>query len=214
MPFDSAITSVEELRRIYRPPAGPALRKQIDHIDEHCAAFIAHSPFVIVSTTDAEGRCDVSPKGGPPGFVAVLDEHRVALPDFSGNNRLDSFENLVDSPGIALLFLIPGQDETLRVNGRATLTTDAAVLQAASAGGITPKVAVGVDVREAYIHCAKALRRGSVWDTAAWPDRSDMATPTAMLVDHCQLEEFGTIEAMEARLEKSYAATMWKAGGE
>ena len=211
--FDGAIGSVDGLREIYKPPAPPSLAKQLDHLDEHCRAFIAHSPFMVVATSDADGRCDVSPKGGPPGFVAVLDDGRLAIPDLSGNNRLDSLENLVANSGIGLLFFIPGFDETLRVNGRATITTDVDVLSSCAVGSVVPRVAIGVDVEEAFIHCAKALRRSNVWAPEEWPDVSDMPSAACMLRDHVQLQAYD-LEAMEKRLEKSYSETMWLAGGE
>jgi PPOX class probable FMN-dependent enzyme len=205
------ITTTEELRSIYRTPGRAALDKQHDSITDHDRAFIAHSPFVIMSTSDARGGCDVSPKGGPPGFVTVLDDGTVVLPDLSGNNRLDSLENLLDNDGIALLFLIPGVDETLRVNGRARLSTDARVLAAAAVGDVVPKVAIAVDVEEAFIHCAKALRRGSVWDPAAWPDTSAMPSVACMLRD--QVAPQLDVEVIEAALEDSYAKTLWQSGG-
>src|SRR5947209_20040401 len=128
MPFDAAVTTAAALRKIYPMPAKPSVSKEIDHLDEHCRSFIAHSTFMVMASGDATGGCDVSPKGGPAGFVTVLDRHRLAIPDLSGNNRLDSIANLVERPGIALLFCVPGLDETLRVNGVATITTDPEVL--------------------------------------------------------------------------------------
>jgi PPOX class probable FMN-dependent enzyme len=205
------ITTTDELRTIYRKPASPALDKQHDAINEHDRAYIAHSPFVIVSTSDSSGGCDVSPKGGPPGFVAVLDDGTVVIPDLSGNNRLDSMQNVLDNSGIALLFLVPGIDETLRVNGRARLSTDPDVLQAAAVGDVVPKVAIAVDVEEAFIHCAKALRRGSVWQHEAWPDTGDMPTVACMLRD--QVAPTVDVEVIAAALESSYAATLWESGG-
>src|SRR3954463_632355 len=117
VPFTDVVETEAELRALFRPPGQPALRKQIDHIDDHCRSFLAHTPFVIIATADPSGRCDASPKGGPPGFVRALDDHRVAIPDLSGNNRLDTMQNLIGNPGIALLCCIPGVDETLRING-------------------------------------------------------------------------------------------------
>jgi PPOX class probable FMN-dependent enzyme len=211
--FESTITSADGLREVYRPPGKPSLAKQIDHLDENCRAFIAHSPFFVLASSDDQGRCDVSPKGGPPGFVTVLDEHRLGIPDLSGNNRLDSMENLVRNPGIGLLFLIPGLDETLRVNGRAEITTDAAVLDACGVRDIRPRVVIGVTVEEAFIHCAKALRRAGIWETAAWPDLGDLPSAASMLRDHCAMPELD-LDAMEQRLEASYSKTTWLAGGE
>src|SRR4051812_16906221 len=177
------ITSVADLREIYREPRGGPLDKEHPSITDHDRSFIAHAPFVVISTADAEGRCDGSPKGGPPGFVTVLDDGTVAIPDLSGNNRLDSIQNIVHNPGIALLFMIPGIDETLRVNGTASLSTDPAVLDACVVKGARPKVAILVEPDAVYIHCAKALRRGSVWQPEAWPDTADMPTIACMFRD-------------------------------
>src|SRR3954447_8203213 len=149
MSSTSTVTSVEGLRSIYRPPAQRSLDKEVDHLDGHCRDFIAHSPFVVVATgTDA--TVDVSPKGGPPGFVAVLDDHRLAVPDMAGNNRLDSMRNIVDGGSVALLFMVPATDETLRVNGQATITTDVEVLDLCPIGDLRPNVAIVVDVRTAF----------------------------------------------------------------
>ncbi|HVM55642.1 MAG TPA: pyridoxamine 5'-phosphate oxidase family protein [Acidimicrobiales bacterium] len=207
----SEITTTDELRAIYRPPGAPALRKQHAAIDDHDRAFIAHAPFVIVATSDTAGRCDVSPKGGPPGFVTVLDDGTVVIPDLAGNNRLDSLQNLLDNAGIGLLFLIPGIDETLRVNGRARLSTDPTVLATSAVGGVVPKVAIAVDVEEAYIHCAKALRRGSVWQAEQWPDTSDMPSVACMLRDQVAPEV--EVEVIAQALEDGYERTMWQTGG-
>ena len=215
MPFDAALTSEAELREIYPRPARPSVEKEVDRLDEHCRAFIAHSTLVVVATADARGGCDVSPKGGPPGFVKVLDEHRLAIPDLSGNNRLDSLGNLTERAGIALLFCIPGLDETLRVNGRATITADPAVLEACTveAHRITPRTAIGVDVETAFIHCAKALRRGGVWQPDTWPDRSGMPSIACILRDHYGQPDLD-LEAVERRLDESYSTRMWLPGGE
>jgi hypothetical protein len=206
------ISDPADLRLVYGPPGKPALKKQLASLDEHCRSFIAHSPFVLVSTADDDGRCDVSPKGGPPGFVAVLDDTHLALGDLSGNNRLDSLENITRSDGIGLLFLVPGIGETLRVNGRATVTTDPEVLDAAALDDRPPKVAIVIAVEEAYIHCAKALRRSRLWEPEAWPDTSAMARPAAMLKDHIGLTEM-SVEQVDEVLEADYQASLWIAGG-
>jgi hypothetical protein len=211
--FEAAVGSVAGLRELYREPSRPAVAKEIDHLDANCAAFVAHSPFVVLSTADDEGRCDTSPRGGPPGFVRVLDERRLAIPDLSGNNRLDTFQNLLRSSGIGLLFLIPGLDETLRIDGRATVTTDPAVLGACTLGDLWPRVALGVTVEAAYIHCGKALRRAGLWDPGAWPDRSGLPAIACMLRDHYALPDMD-VAAVERRLEDSYARTMWLPGGD
>jgi PPOX class probable FMN-dependent enzyme len=205
------IDTVDVLEAAYRRPAQRSLDKEVDHLDRHCRDYIAHAPFLVLATSDTEGRCDASPKGGPPGFVTVLDDHHLALPDLAGNNRLDSLHNIVGRGGVALLFLLPGVDETLRVNGTASVSTDPAVLDACRALDVRPNVAIVVEVETAYVHCAKALRRGSVWRREGWPDVTDMATPACMLRDHVDLD--ATVEETAAFLEHSYRTTLWEVGG-
>jgi PPOX class probable FMN-dependent enzyme len=206
------VTSREQLRSVYRPPAQRSLDKEVDHLDVHCRDFIAHAPFVLLATAGRTSRVHASPRGGPPGFVSVLDEHRFAIPDMSGNNRLDSLSNVVDDDRVGLLFMVPGLDETLRVNGRATITTDPWVLDRCQVRGLRPNVAVVVDVEAAYIHCAKALRRAGLWNRDSWPDLSSMATPACMLRDHIGLDV--SVEESQRFLDESYAATTWKVGGD
>ena len=134
MGFDSVITSSDQLRALYPPPSRPAVAKQLDRLDDHCRALIGHSSFLVMATADRTGAADASPRGGPPGFVKVLDDHRLCIPDLAGNNRLDSLENLVQHPQVGLLFFVPGLDETLRINGTAELTTDAAILDVCTLG--------------------------------------------------------------------------------
>lgn len=212
-PFEDVVTTVEELRTLYRQPSSGALRKQISAIDANCASFVEHSPFVLVGTSAPDGSCDVSPRGGPAGFVRVLDSHRLAIPDLAGNNRLDSLTNLVANPRIALLFLVPGLDETLRVNGRGWVVRDPAVLDACEVEGKRPRVVVGVEVTEAYIHCAKAFRRAAVWQPDGWPDRSDMPTIACMLKDHLGDESL-TESGISAAMEQGYEKTMWEIGAD
>ena len=213
--FEEVITSEAELRTLYREPHAGAVRKQIDALDDNCRAFIAHSPLVLIGTTGPDGSCDVSPKGGPPGFVTVLDEGRLAIPDLSGNNRLDSMRNLVagaasGGAGVALLFVIPGLDETLRVNGRGFVVRDADVLDRCAVLDRRPRVAVGIAVEEAFIHCAKAFRRGSVWSPAEWPDRSSLPPIACIVRDHVRIDGL-TAEQVQSSLDDNYATTLWEA---
>lgn len=212
MAFSHAVTTDSDLRALYRDPSRPALAKQIDHLDENCRIFIAHSPMVMLATADAGGRVDVAPRGGRPGFVRVLDSRRLAIPDLAGNNRLDSMGNLVESPGVGLLFLVPGREETLRVNGRATVTTDPEVLDACTEPDLRPRVAIGVEVEEAFIHCAKALRRSRLWEPGEWPDLDGLPSSACMLRDHYDLPELD-LAAVEERLRDSYENTTWMVGG-
>ena len=156
-------------------------RKKIARLDDGCRAVIESAPLVLVATSRPDGGCEVSPRGGPPGFVQVLDEQRLAIPDLSGNNLVDSISNIVLNPHVGLLFVLPGRDETLRVNGRAWLTTDDAVLDGFTAELRRPKAAIGVEVVDAFVHCAKSFRRGQVWDPASWAP--DVAPSAAELLD-------------------------------
>lgn len=211
-PFRECITSEDELREHYRRASETTERKRIDHLDEHCRAFVAHATFVLVGTVAPDGTADVSPKGGPAGFVVVLDDHRLALPDLAGNNLLDSLTNIIRNDAVGLLFVIPGLEETLRVNGRASLTRDAEILDACAVKDRRPTAAIGVDVSEAFIHCAKSFRRGALWRPDEWPDRSDLATAGCMLRDHIQLVGVSG-ETLDELLEQSYEASLWEPGG-
>jgi PPOX class probable FMN-dependent enzyme len=205
--FTDIVRSVEELRELYRPPGKGAVLKQIDSLDHNCRSFIAHAPFVLVATADADGTCDLSPKGGPPGFVVVLDDTHLVIPELLGNNRLDSMHNLLTNPGIALLFVIPGVEETLRVNGRGLVVRDADVLDRCVLHDRRPKTVIGVEVEAAYIHCAKAFRRSDLWQPDRWPDVSGMPTVACMLRDHIGAPMSG--EELSAVLEEGYAKTLW-----
>jgi PPOX class probable FMN-dependent enzyme len=209
---DQIVDSVTALREIYRAPAQRSLDKEVDRLDAHCRDFIAHSPFVVLASADSLGHVDASPKGGPAGFVAVLDDGHLAIPDMSGNNRLDSMQNIVTGGHVALLFMIPGIDETLRVNGRASVSIDPIVLAACPVNGMQAHVAICVEVETAFIHCAKALRRGAIWNTEQWPDVSELSSPACMLRDHIGLE--GTVEDSQRALDESYAKRTRKMAGD
>ena len=171
---------------------------------------MAASPFLVLATTSPSGT-DASPRGGPPGFVTVLDEHHVAFGDLSGNNRLDSYSNLVEQPQVGMIFLVPGVDETLRINGRASITTDPNVLERTAIDGVQPKVAVVVAVDECYIHCAKALRRSALWDPAKWAPAGTRPSAAEVITDQFKLDIDPAL--IESELEKDYQATLWREGG-
>lgn len=213
-PFNHVILGESELREHYRMPADTTRQKVLGSIDQHARTFIDASPFVLIGTTSPiDGSGDVSPKGGPPGFVVVLDDQRLAIPDLAGNNLLDSITNIVNGSGIGLLFLVPGVDETLRVNGQAYLTTDPAVLDACAVKDRRPKAAIGVVVMQQYMHCAKALRRSELWDARSWPDRESLPTLGCIIRDQIPLLRDVSAESIDENLERSYAATMWEVGG-
>lgn len=177
------IGDVDGLRRLYAQPGERALRKQLDRLDAHARRFVGLSPFLVIASAGGDGRLDASPRGGPPGFVAVLDERTLLIPDAPGNNRLDTLTNLVSVGHVGLLFLVPGVDETLRVNGSARLRADASALERFAATGRTPKVAIEVGVEEAYLHCAKALMRSKLWSDESRVERSVLPTMGQMIKD-------------------------------
>ena len=169
----AAIDSLEALRAHYRAPSERSRRKAIDRLDAHCRTFIAHAPFLVIGTAAANGGPgDVSPRGDGPGFVHVVDDRTILIPDRPGNNRLDTLSNILENPEVAIIFMIPGFDETLRINGRAGLTDNAELLNQMAWGGKPALMAIRVGVREAYIHCNRALRRARLWDEASKPDRA------------------------------------------
>ena len=199
-----------ELRQLYRPPSDRVLAKSIDHVDEGAADFLASTSLVVIATSGPEGN-DASPRGGPPGFVRPLDRDHVAFADLSGNNRLDTFTNLTTHPAVGLLCIVPGVEETLRINGRARLTTDAGVLAATAIDDRLPNVAVVVEVHACFIHCGKALRRAGVWDPDAWPAVDDRPSPVAIITRHLDLDV--DLDAVEAQREEDYRRTLWQHGG-
>ena len=211
-PFRHQVTSLEELRGLIGTPGELAVRKELSALDAHGRTFIAHAPFVLVGTAGASGRVDVSPRGDAPGFALVLDGHTVVIPDRPGNRRIDSFQNVLENPHAGLLFVIPGVEETLRVNGRARISVEDAVLDATTIDGRRPKVAVVVEVVECYIHCAKALRRSGVWDPATWLDADEQPSAAEGFVAHLEMDVDPAVVA--ADLEEAYRLTLWVPGGD
>jgi len=161
------LKSEADLRTVYKQPGGGAVGKDIAQIDAHFAHFISLSPFLCIGTVGENGLCDVSPRGGEPGFVAVIDAHTLAMPDRPGNNRLDSLGNITSNPGVGLLFFIPGFEDALRVNGLARATTDHELMRRFTADGKPPRSVMLIDVKEAYLHCAKAIKRAGLWTREA-----------------------------------------------
>ena len=194
------IDTLHALRGLYPPPQERAVRKQIRTLDRHCRDFIALSPFVLLATGNALHDLDASPRGGEPGFVKVSPEGDLLLPDAPGNNRLDSFENIVDTGKVGLLFLIPGFDETLRVNGNAMLSTAPADIAACTSERRAPKLVIRVQVSAAYLHCAKAFLRSRLWQASAQVDRQRMPTAGRIIGDQTGLQVAPeTREEMERR---------------
>ena len=190
------IESQAALRQLYLAPQPRAVKKQIPFLDVHCRSFIELSPFVILATSDSAHNLDASPRGGPPGFVKVTASGDLLVPDFPGNNRLDSFENILATGKVGLLFLIPGFDETLRVNGSAVLSVAQDDIAACASERRSPKLVVRVAVEAAYLHCAKAFLRSQLWEPKAKVDRSALPTAGKMISD-----QTGIAVAAETREE-------------
>ena len=201
------ITTLAQLRNLYAQPAERAVRKQLSHLDVHCQRFIALSPLCVLATGGVDGGLlDASPRGGPPGFVKVVDGAHLLLPDAGGNNRLDSISNLLHDPRVGLLFLVPGVDETLRVNGVARLRDEADYINRFAGERQLPKLVIEVEVREAYLHCAKALMRSKLWSAEAQVPRS--ALPTLNQIIHDQIGQAAAPESqtdMVARYQQQIA---------
>jgi PPOX class probable FMN-dependent enzyme len=189
-----------ELRTIYATPKERALGKVIGHLDRHCARFVELSPFCILGSTDVKGRPDLSPRGGGPGFVKVLDTKTLLLPDRRGNNRLDNLSNLISNPSVALLFLVPGIDETLRVYGAAEVLADSEICKELTVNGHEPKVILKIKVEQAYFQCAKSLMRARLWNADAKVERSSFPPLGEILKE--QMRSDAAVESQEQMLQR------------
>jgi PPOX class probable FMN-dependent enzyme len=184
MQFQTIVRDEGELRALMGGPvAPPVVEKTLSALDRHCIAFIERAPFVLISSADGEGRMDISPKGDAPGFVRVLDERTLLVPDRPGNQRFDTFRNLFANPRVGLIFLIPGKRETLRVSGAAEIVRDADQLATLAANGKVPALALGVHVEEAFMHCAKCMIRSNLWQPDAWPSLAGLPTLAEAMKD-------------------------------
>jgi uncharacterized protein len=181
--FKDVVGSEQELRAIFGEPSERAVLKCRSSLDEHARAFIAVSPFLVLATSNAVGQCDVSPKGDAAGFVLVLDDTHLVVPDRPGNNRIDGMSNILENPHVGLIFFVPGRGDTLRVNGRASIIRDEEILERLAVQGKRPKVSLGVEVEEAYLHCPKAFMRSSLWDPSTWPEPQKLPSFAQMLWD-------------------------------
>jgi PPOX class probable FMN-dependent enzyme len=189
------ITTLEALRQLYGPASERSLKKEMPSLDAHAIRFVALSPFVVLASSDADGHMDASPRGGEPGFVKVLDAQTLLLPDAPGNNRLDTLENIIATGRIGLLFMVPGFDETLRVNGRAVLSTDPADLALCADARRAPALAIRVAVESVYLHCGKALMRSQLWDASRHADRAQLPSMAEMMRDQIRAFKGEEIEA-------------------
>ena len=200
------IENFERLREVYGAASERALKKQLSRFDKHCRAFIARSPFLVIASSDPSGRCDASPKGDAPGFVEVLDDETLLIPDRLGNNRVDTIRNLLERPGVGLIFFVPGLNETLRVNGRARITTDPALLEPLAVNRKVPRSGILVSADEIYFHCGKALIRSDLWNPEKQLRRSEFPS-----LGHILADQIGgiTVEESERLTAESYKTRLY-----
>lgn len=212
LPDPHRIADEAGLRALFGHAEGLALRKCMPRLDRHARDFIARSPFLCIATASRNGRADVSPRGDQAGFVQVLDDHHIAIPDRPGNNRLDTMVNIMENPNIGLIFMIPGFEDTLRINGKAEITADPAILARAEVDGKRPKAAIRVQVQEQFFHCAKAFRRSRLWQPEAIVDRKVMPTLARIILEQTEeatkLKE-EEIAACDVAIEENYRTELY-----
>ena len=200
--FSDIITTEEQLREILGYPSQMAANKAVDTLDEHCRTFIASSPFMLIASSDAAGNMDISPKGDPAGFVKVLDEKTLAIPDRPGNRRGDTFRNILQNPNVGLFFFIPGKQETFRVSGKAMIVRDQWLREQMPMCGKTPDFAIVVTIEEAFMHCAKCVIRSGIWQQEQWPELSGLSSLAQVMVDHTKLPD--SVEKLQTLIDDGY----------
>ena len=207
MHFKDVITDPAQLREVMGNPPPACVAKTIAVLDRHCRAFIGTSPFVLIASSNARGQMDISPKGDAPGFVRVLDDWTLAIPDRPGNRQADTFTNVLENPKVGLIFLVPGKTETLRVSGSAKIVRDADLLESMTARGKTPDFALAVAVEEAFFHCAKCVIRSSLWTPQAWPALDGLPNLAQTMVDAAALPM--SVEALEEIIKKDESERLY-----
>lgn len=207
-PFRNTIKNLEELRGLFGSPSDLVNNKVIDFLDDHVKAYILKTPLLFVATSDSNGRCDASPRGDRPGFVHVVDDKHLVIPERPGNRRFDSLRNILSNPNVGLIFIIPGLKETLRINGRACLINDEEILSKLKVQGKRPWLGIGVRVEECYIHCAKAFMRSGAWDRDTWLTPELLPIPSQILADHINKDGISS-EIVSNALKESYEKRMY-----
>lgn len=206
--FQNVVTCAEELTALIGTPSELVIKKQLSALDAHMTAFIAESPFLLLGTVGKEGHCDVSPRGDAPGIATVLDSKTLLIPDRRGNRRADSLRNILETGQVALLFMIPGMGETLRVNGKACLIRDEEMLASLAVDGKKPVVGIAVEVEECFLQCAKALIRSKLWEKSVEPSKSSLPCFAEILIDQTKIEG-QTVEELDKLIEESYANNLY-----
>ncbi|MDF2902630.1 MAG: pyridoxine 5-phosphate oxidase-like protein [Bacillus sp. (in: firmicutes)] len=185
--LEEAITSEEEIRGIIGIPHEHIIKKAIPMLDEHCRKFISLSPLLFLSTSDAEGNCDASPRGDAPGAIKVLNNYQLVIPDRGGNRRVDSMINILSNAHISLIFLIPGREEVLRINGRAYIIKNKEILSEMTLKNKAPLLGIGVDVEECYFHCPRALKTSNIWNPESWNNTDEIPSMMDLFRDHLKI---------------------------
>ena len=203
------VEDIADIREIYGHPMERAVKKQLPRLEKHSRAFIALSPFLVIASADPEGRVDASPKGDAPGFVRVLDDATLLIPDRLGNNRVDTIGNLLSAPGVGLIFFVPGLRETLRVNGKARITTDPALLQSCAVNGKAPRSGILVTAEEVYFHCGKALIRSDLWNPAKHVKQSDFPSLGRIITEQIGEGSAEAVAAAERYTGESYRTRLY-----
>jgi PPOX class probable FMN-dependent enzyme len=201
------IEDIAEIREIYGEPMERSVKKQLPRLEKHSRAFIALSPFLVIASADPEGRVDASPKGDAPGFVRVLDDETLLIPDRLGNNRVDTISNLLEAPGVGLIFFVPGLRETLRVNGRAQITTDPALLEPSAVNGKMPRSGILITAEEVYFHCGKALIRSDLWNPEKMRKLKDFPSLGQIIAE--QIGDGRPVEESVRYTEESYRTRLY-----
>ncbi|WP_456279325.1 pyridoxamine 5'-phosphate oxidase family protein [Bacillus sp. AK128] len=206
--FNELVTSEQELRLLLGEPSKLAGNKVIHKLDSHCKTLIKHSPFLVISTSNQDGSCDASPRGDAPGFVYIADDHHLIIPERPGNKRADSIYNILSNPHIGLIFMIPGMEETLRINGTAFIIQDQDWLEKMKAQNKIPELGIVVKIEEIFMHCAKAFKRSNLWNPNSWPNRQELPSMAEIMKDHVNKVDL-TVDSINDLLEESYSKRLY-----
>jgi len=206
-PFNKIINNQEELSELFGTPSDMVNNKVIDFIDEHIRSYISKTPILFISTANSDGLCDVSPRGDQAGFVYIVDNKHLVIPERPGNRRFDSLCNIISNPNIGLIFIIPGLEETLRINGQACVINDDDILSQLLVRGKRPWLGIGVKVEQCFIHCAKAFKRSGIWNSNTWLEPDNLPVPARILVDH--INKGYSEDDIRKALQESYEKRMY-----
>ncbi|NBI27491.1 pyridoxamine 5'-phosphate oxidase family protein [Chengkuizengella marina] len=206
--FKDIVASEEELREMIGYPSERAIKKVISKLDSHCRHYLSLSPFALLSTSDINGICDVSPRGDAPGFIHILDDKHIVLPERQGNKRIDSIKNILSNQHVGLIFLIPGLKETLRINGKACVIKDQEILKHMAVNERVPLIGIGIEIEECFVHCAKSLIRSQLWDQKTWIDKENLPSIPHMMAAHVNKSSM-TPKIIEESLHESYTKRLY-----